>query len=336
MRPATWDPTTPFRWQDGDRLIVYGRGTAADAPGLVGDGYALLTTERALGQLPALADGATAVHQVPAGPVDAIAADLRNAVEGEHLVALGGGRVIDVAKALAAADPPRRVSAIPTTLSAAEMTPFHRHATGVPAETPFARPRLVVNDPTLCASQPPQDLAASALNSLGHAVEAPLTIFANPASLTVAIEATAHLVGAFGAGTAEPNRDALALGALLSGYAIGFTGLGIHHVMAQTAVRYAGTGHGPANAVLLPHTVRALEHRSPERIAALEEAAGGPLSSIARRIAALAGATRLRELGVERDALPILADEAAARPQLHLTPPAADRDELLAIYESAW
>ena len=38
----------PFRWQDGERLVRFGRGTRAEAPDLVGDGYALLTTERAL------------------------------------------------------------------------------------------------------------------------------------------------------------------------------------------------------------------------------------------------------------------------------------------------
>ena len=44
--------------------------------------------------------------------------------------------MIDVAKALAAADPPRRVAALPTTLSGAEMTAIHRHAAGVPLDAP--------------------------------------------------------------------------------------------------------------------------------------------------------------------------------------------------------
>ena len=35
-----------FRWQDGERLIRFGRGSLADAPDLLGDGYVLLTTER--------------------------------------------------------------------------------------------------------------------------------------------------------------------------------------------------------------------------------------------------------------------------------------------------
>src|SRR3954468_4414002 len=143
-----------FRWQDGERLIRFGRGALADAPEILGAGYTLLTTERALASAPQLAEGAAAVHQVPSGRVDEVAGALRPQVDGELLVGLGGGRVIDVAKALAAADPPRRAAAIPTTLSAAEMTSLHRHAEGVPLETPRVRAAIVLNDPELSASQP--------------------------------------------------------------------------------------------------------------------------------------------------------------------------------------
>jgi maleylacetate reductase len=93
--------------------------------------------------------------EVPAGQVDVVAAQLRAAVTGSRLVALGGGRVIDVAKALAAADPPRDVVAIPTSLSAAEMTGVHRRAQGVAPGTPCVRPVLVINDPRLSAHNPP-------------------------------------------------------------------------------------------------------------------------------------------------------------------------------------
>ena len=53
------------------------------------------------------------------------------------------------------------------------------------------------------------------------------------------------------------------------------------------------------------------------------------------RIRARTGAGGLRELGVDRAVLPECADAAAARPQLANTPPAADRAEILALYESA-
>jgi alcohol dehydrogenase class IV len=324
----------PFRWQDGERLIVFGRDSLEQAPELLGEDYTLLTTNRALAAAPRLADAAAAVHQVAPGRVDELAAGLRAEVTGELLVALGGGRVIDVAKALAAADPPRRVAAIPTTLSAAEMTSVHRHATGVPFETPRVRPSIVVNDPALVASQPPAELAASALNSLGHAAEAPLTPLAAPVPTLAALEGARMLVGAFSA--SEPDRDRLALGALLAGYAIGAAWYGLHHVMAQTVVRVADVGHGPANAVLLPHTLPALARRFPEQLERFAEAVGGEPASVTASITARTRAVRLCDLDVPREELEACADSAAQRPELHFTPPPADRSELLAIYEAAW
>ena len=50
----------------------------------------------------------------------------------------------------------------------------------------------------------------------------------------------------------------------------------------------------------------------------------------------LTGATRLRDIGVERDVLAECAAAASERPELDLTPPRADRAELMALYEGAW
>ena len=135
-------PVAPFRWRDGERLIVFGRGRVSEARDLIRGRYVLLSTPRATPAAPGLPGGASAVHDVPSGRVDEVAGQLRSAVEGETLVALGGGRVIDVAKALAAADPPRRVVAIPTTLSGAEMS----HGQGeIPADTRILATRGLID-----------------------------------------------------------------------------------------------------------------------------------------------------------------------------------------------
>jgi alcohol dehydrogenase class IV len=328
--------TDAFTWRDGERLIRFGRGTLAEAPDLLGDGYVLLTTERAAATAPALVERASAVHHVPRGQVDAIAGDLLDAVDGGVIAALGGGRVIDTAKALAAARPGRRAAAVPTTLSAAEMTAVHRHARGVPADTPRVRPAIVVNDPALAGSQPPQGLAASAGNSLGHAVEGALTTLASPVATLAAHEAARLTAAAYAPAAPEPDRDALALAALLSGYTIGTAWYGLHHVASQTLAREAGAGHGPANAALLPHTAAALRRRRPDALEALDRACGEPVEELARRVAAAAGHEGLRELGVAEADLGRCARAAAQRPELALTPPAAGEAELLQIYRAAW
>src|SRR4051794_23378349 len=167
-----------------------------------------------------LAQGAEAVVYVPSGRVDEVSARLMPQVHGRAVVGFGGGRVIDTAKAIAGAlDVP--CAAVPTTLSGAEMTRFHRVPAG--AETPrLVRPSLVAADPALMASQPPAELAASALNALAHAIEALYTPLANPVASMAALRG-AHLI-AGGLAPEEPRRDDLALGALLAGYASGQTG----------------------------------------------------------------------------------------------------------------
>ncbi|UGS35267.1 dehydroquinate synthase/iron-containing alcohol dehydrogenase family protein [Capillimicrobium parvum] len=328
--------TESFRWQDGERTIRFGRGALADAPSLLGDGYLLLTTPRAAAAAPSIVEAAGERHDVPAGRVDDAAGDLLERLgdaAGLLIVALGGGRVIDVGKGIAGAACARALAAVPTTLSAAEMTGVHRPPRGLRLRP--LRPSIVLTDPTLAASQPPGPLAASAANALAHAIEGPLTVHASPVPTLAAIEAARLITRAWE--TAEPDRDALALGALLSGYAIDGQGYGLHHVAAQTLVREAGVAHGPANAVLLPHTVEALRSRSPERLGRIEAAMGAEAAGVAADLARHAGAERIRDLGVPHDALPAIAAAAARRADgLELTPPAADADELLALYTAAW
>ncbi len=291
----------------------------------------LLTTSRALAMAPSLAGGAAAVYSIAPGRVDELAGELLGDIDAELIVALGGGRVIDTAKALAAAIEPGarpRVAAVPTTLSAAEMTAVHRRAAGADGSLPGVRPAIVVNDPALSASQPSQALAASAANALGHAAEGPATTRASPVPALSGREA-ARLIGeAYGTGAGEPDRDTLALGALLSGYAIDSCGYGLHHVMSQTLARFTSAGHGPANAAMLPHTLLALARRG--------AAGAAELAGLATDLAARAQALRLRDLGVTEDDLDRCADAAAGRGELDLTPPRASRDELRDLYAAAY
>lgn len=298
----------------------------------------LLTTPRAAATAPAVVAAAAAVHEVEPGFVDELAAGLLDRVEGELLVALGGGRVLDTGKAVVAArGGSGRVAAIPTTLSGAEMTHVHRLPAGAPASTRHVRPAIVVSDPLLCASQPLPELAGSAGNALGHALEGPLTPWAGPVAPLTGGEAARLIATAMPPGDAGAvDRDRLALGALLAGYTIDVAGYGLHHVCSQTLVRFAGVGHGPANAIMLPHTLGALARRRPERLARLAAVAGEDLGALTRRVRDVTGVGRLSELGVTPDALDACADAAAGRPELAGTPPEADRAELRALYDAAF
>ena len=318
-----------FTWRDGERTIRFGRGAVAGAGELLGEGFCLLTTPRAEAAAPGLVAAASTVHHVGPGPVDELAGELRERVSGTLLVALGGGRVIDVAKALAAAAGPHvRAAAVPTTLSAAEMTGIHRHAAGVDPATPRVRPAIVINDPALSASQPPAQIAASAANSLGHAVEGPATDTTSPVPALAGREAVRLIEAAYADGALDhKRRDALALAALLAGYTIDQTGYGLHHVLSQTLVRVAGAGHGPANAAMLPHTLTALRRRNDSLVDA---------EALAGRLAELAGARRLRDIGVAEDRLDACVEAAIQRAELRKTPPPAEAAEIHELYRRAW
>lgn len=330
-----------FTWRDGERLIRFGGGVLADAPRLLAetgfDDYALLTTERASGSAPELVAGAAAVVHVPAGRVDEISAELLGAVGQRPLVALGGGRVVDTAKALAGAQGSRS-AAVPTTLSGAEMTGIHRTPAGVDGAR-FTRPALVVADPALMATQPLPGLAASAMNALGHAMEALYTPLANPVAELAALRA-AELIGA-ALPNDDPPRGELALAALLAGYAVDSAGLAVHHAVCQTIVRVAGSPHAQTNAVMLPHFAELMASRAPAAMGALAEALGDPeatpdaaAAGIAR-LSARSGHVRLSTLGVREEQLAAVVEAVLQHPALGNTPDPPDGDELRAVLERA-
>ena len=73
------------------------------------------------------------------------------------------------------------------------------------------RPQLVINDPTVSASQPMPELAASAANALAHAIEGAVTGVASPVPTMAAIRAAVLLAESEGL-QAHARSIALRLG----------------------------------------------------------------------------------------------------------------------------
>jgi alcohol dehydrogenase class IV len=340
-----------FTWRDGERTIRFAAGAAGEAADVLEregfEPFGLLTTERAAAEAPGLAERAAAVVHVPPGKVDEVSAELLERMSAARaeggrgdrlpLVALGGGRVVDTAKALAGATGVR-CAAIPTTLSGAEMTPFHRTPAGVDGAR-MVRPALVIADPDLMASAPHTRLAASAMNALAHAMEALYTPFRSPVTDLAALRAAALL--ADGVTREPPVRGDLALGALLAGWASGSTGIAFHHALCQTVVRTAGSPHAETNAVILPHSARLMAGRAPgpmsELATALGDGTGDPeaAASDIARLAARCGHTRLATIGVTEEQLPAAASAAVSHPAVALTPDPPGETELLELLRAA-
>jgi alcohol dehydrogenase class IV len=329
-------------WRDAaaGRVVILRQALFGRAPELLGQNdferYELLSTERALAGAPSgLREQAGKVHIVPPGPVPDASAAIINGVGSDHIVALGGGRVIDSAKAIAAVRD-GRVAAIPTTLSGAEMTAIHRLPTGHEGSA-RVRPALVLADPALMTSAPERQLRATAMNALAHAAESLFTPLADELSRSAALRGAGMIARSLDAGP-ERDRSELAMGALLSGYAVDRAGLALHHVLSQTTVRVCGTPHADTNAALLPHTAAELGRRDPGQGEALVGALSAGEDELEDRIRQLGGGERrLRELGVERRQLPQVVEVAMARPELEaMTPGEVAAEELQRILEAAF
>ena len=310
-----------------ERVIRFGHQPTPDLLG--GPGYTLLTTRRAAAQLTGSGRRRRrAAHRRRR----ARRRDRRRPaprVTGELLVALGGGRVIDTAKALASADPPRRVAAIPTTLSGAEMTAVHRRLAGVPLDTPRSPPGDRDQRPGAVRIAAAGRSRVQRRERAAHAAEGPLTPLRNPVATLAAGEAIRLIDAGFRPADgrwpprARARRTPRRLRDRLD--------------RLRAAPRDVADARAVCRRRTRPGELDPASTYDRRARAALPRRSRRPdARPLAARIAELTGATRLREIDVSEEALERCADEAAARPELHLTPPPADRDELLEIYRAAW
>jgi len=339
-----------FTWRDAGRTVVFRRGGVGEAVEVlreqgVGE-FELLSTERALADVSALTETADGVHTVAAGQVPAAAAALAGALappplrsEGVRvrpLVALGGGRVIDVAKAIGAVSG-AKVVAIPTTMSGAEMTGFHRLPEGAEERAKrLVRPALVIADPEAMTSQPEEQLRTSSMNALAHGADTLYLPLSNPVSEMTALRG-AELIGR-ALDEKREGRDALALalGSILCGYAIDSAGMGLHHLLCQTLVRLCGTPHAETNAAILPHSVALLSEQAPDAYTQLAEALDTDLLGLPERIEELGRPPRLGDVGGDASKLGEAIEAMLQRPELERVPRPPSHEELTELVAAAW
>jgi alcohol dehydrogenase len=228
--------------------------------------------------------------------------------------------------------------------------------------------RVAVLDPELTLTQPRKVTALTGIDALAHAVETFVTRPRNSISLAFSREAWRLLAGNFQRVLDEPDnleaRGAMQLGACLAGLAIENSMLGAAHALANPLTARYGIVHGQAIGLMLPHVIRfngqahprwyhdlletALLAVSGQDGAETLESANGDAhydvrespKLLAEFVAALVRKaempTRLSECGVEREALPTLAAEAAKQWTGTFNPRPVGQDELLSIYREAF
>jgi alcohol dehydrogenase class IV len=287
------------------------------------------------------------------------------------LVALGGGSVIDTAKAAAIllADDDldyeevqwRRATitkgslpliAVPTTAgTGSEMT----HVTvigdskgfkmGVVHEAVFTNAAIL--DGNLMLSLPAKLTAATGMDALVHAIEAYLGKRANPTTdmyaLTAIKAVTCWLPEATKNGSNLKARQEMAQAAAWGGMSMDQAGLGLVHSLAGPLCARFHLHHGLGVAVLLPATMAFnAEAIQAERWEALRDALGmhemaKPADLQEWALGFMQGLelpTTLTELDVDPAALPELAEAATRMVLIHNNNRTADADDCLKILEA--
>ncbi len=211
---------------------------------------------------------------------------------------------------------------------------------------PGASFRDAILDPLLLATVPLPVAAAAGLDAVSHAVESFVSTRRNPISALYAGEAWRLLDGAFEAMLENPADvevgSAMLLGAHLAGAAIEQSMLGAAHAAANPLTARYGVTHGAAVLLMLPWVVRFNgEAAAPlYRQLAGNGAGPDPAAALSRRLEALRASgglpTALREVDVERDALPVLARRAAAQWTGRFNPRPVGEEEFQRLYEAAW
>lgn len=338
-----------FVWKDGERLIAFGRSSLASLPAFLNaagiEDYALVSTERALEQFGSISIGggdvvSGAVESANVGPggVSDLAASLVDELGDLPLIAVGGGRVIDVAKAVAGTSN-SKVVAIPTTLSGAPMTGVHRLPTGYAGQARTVRPAIVIANLDLMASQPETLRTGSAMNALSHAIESLFVVGGSAVPRLAAGRATRLVFRSLLDDTIneDTRRLRLALGAVEAGYAIGATGYALHHVLCQTLVRIGELPHAPTYGVMLPYTLEFYKLRDDLAWNLISEEFGVPDPSlaIAKVCAASGNPTTLTGLGLAPERIESIIAAASERPELRLTPGGVTAEDIRSLINSA-
>ncbi|WP_320669017.1 iron-containing alcohol dehydrogenase family protein [Patulibacter defluvii] len=301
--------------------IRFGEGVAHELPAIVaeaGADCALVVIDDGLERvnpavgavLDALTAAGIVVVRSPKGAgeprgsdVDRAAAALRESGAG-IVVAIGGGSVIDTAKAarlcaqqgLAFSDflasarvfPPAELPlvALPTTagtgseVSGGAVVFDDRTGTKAGIANPNLRPEHALVDPVLTHSTPPATTAFSGIDAIAQAIAGMVARTRTPIGDAIALEAIRlggrSLVAAYRDGSDAVARSEMACASLLAGLTMNISDCAAEHSLAQAIGTRTGAPHGLTVGLVLVETLERERQVVPEQLERVADALGAP------------------------------------------------------------
>ncbi len=250
---------------------------------------------------------------------------------------------------------------IPTTAgTGSEVTPIAIVTTASSEKmgvvSPALLPDMAILDPALTLGLPAPITAATGIDAMVHAIEAFASTNANnnPLSRSLALDALRRLGSSLLRGVRHGGdiaaRGQLLLGSLLAGQAFANSPVAAVHALAYPIGGHFKVPHGLSNALVLPHVLRFNIATTPEPYAAMAPAAFPELADLPtpKRAAAFCARLetlskdcglpqRLRDVGIGRDSLPMMAADAMNQTRLLVNNPRqVTQADAVAIYEAAW
>ena len=297
----------------------------------------------------------------------------------DFLIAVGGGSSMDTAKAIGALatntgkisdfmgsnkipKPAAPIIAIPTTAgTGSEVTPFAiitdtAKDVKMLIASPNILPRVALVDPLMTLTMPQDITAATGLDALTHAIEAYVSVKAQPVTDTLALQAirliAANVRQAWSNGDNMEARTNMLIGSLHAGLAFANSSVALVHGMARPIGAYFHVPHGVSNAALLPTVIEFSILGNPQKYADIAGAMGENTEGLSVLDAAYlaAEATRrlnddlkvptLSGLGVEEKkfnaVVKQMAADAIASGSPGNNPRKATPDEIVELYKKAF
>lgn len=266
------------------------------------------------------------------------------------IVAVGGGSPIDTAKAIAvmAANPGKiedymgigkiknpgmPLIAIPTTAgTGSEVTIFTiitdtKRDVKMLIGSPHVMPQIALVDPLMTLGMPRGLTAATGLDALTHAIEAYVSLKAQPLSDVLALSAIERLFKNLPQAWANPNnieaRTQTLLGAMQAGIAFSNASVALVHGMSRPLGAYFHIPHGLSNATLLGDVMEFSIMGNPVRYARITEAMGVDITGLlpdeaaeegvmlVKKLVAGLEVPSLKELGVDKKKLDKVVEQMA-------------------------